>query len=524
MTTIEGRLRTLVIDRDGHRAQGAERGTERVRRASGTRRRSAGEGRPVVVLALFVPFVAALLSLPPSDAAFSVTTAGTGDVTAATLAAPTAPSCAWTGANSLQLSWTNPNGTIVTGHTQQRSNSSGSGFAALGTTSPGTVLVATDANPAPPTLRYYRVLATTGSWTSPASSEVVSNTCRGTIVAFAGGGASTSCTYSGPASGLQLSLGGIGSAALAVDTSDNLLVFDNTCVRRISPGGTVSWVAGGGGTSSCTTTTAANVALNGPGGVAVDSSNNIYLADFGNDCVRRIDTLGNVTRVAGGGGTSSCTTTTASNVSLSNPLGIRVDSSGIVYVADLARNCVRRINGTTVTAVAGNGTGGANWPANGATATATAIGRPGGLAIDASGRLVVADFDYACVYRVDFGTGQITRLTGASGTQGSCSYSGTATSVAYNSATVGSVAVSPSGDVFFNVTSDGDPMNRACIVKISGTTASQVAGRNGTGSSGNNGPAIAAFLTNPRGMAFNAAGDLYIADAGAERIRRVINP
>lgn len=282
-------------------------------------------------------------------------------------------------------------------------------------------------------------------------------------------------------------------------------------------------MAGGGATTSCGSTTAASLAPSGPGGVSVDSSGNIFVADRVNNCVRRIDSAGNVARVAGGGGTSGCGTTNATNVSLNGPLGITVTASGTVYVADQLNNCLRQITGSTVTAVAGTGSSSAGCPTNGSTATATAF-TPSSLTGDGSGGLIFTESSARCVMRLDLGTGLLTRVAGGSGSQASCAYSGSSTAGSYSSAVVTGVAVNASGQYFFGVATDGDPMNRACVVKVSGGVASQATGQNGTGPSGDNGPAIAALLTNPRGLAFDSNGDLYVLDASPNLVRRLITP
>jgi DNA-binding beta-propeller fold protein YncE len=129
--------------------------------------------------------------------------------------------------------------------------------------------------------------------------------------------------------------------------------------------------------------------LSGPLGVAVDASNNVYIADTGRNCVRKV--VGTtVTVAAGGGATTACTAvTTSTAVSLSGPQDVAVDSAGTVYVADTGRRCVRQVVGTAVTQVAFTGTNsstGDNGPALGAT-----IRTPARLSVLFDGDLLVSD-------------------------------------------------------------------------------------------------------------------------------------
>ena len=477
--------------------------------------------------------VGAYLTTQLSGASFvTITSNGSDSFGSTSLVAPGSPACAWTGSNSLNVTWSNTNGTTASGHQVDRSNTSGSGFTSLGTTSPASVTLLGDANPAPPTLRYYRVTATVGSWTSAATAEVVSNTCAKSIVAFAGGGASTACSYTGAATGLSLnfltaaSLGSpSSSAALATDSSGNLYVADtqNNCVRKIDPAGNVTSVAGGGATATCGTTTATSVKLTNPQGVTVDSSGNVYVADTGNNCVRKIAGT-TVTRYAGGGATSTCGSTTAANVSLNGPTGIEVDPSGNLYVGDNGNRCVRKIDtGGNVTAFMGNGTNGTNCSNTGTTATSAPLRMIDQITADGSGNVYIADGGYSCIYKVNGGT--ITRIAGStSGTQTGCTSGIDPSTAGYSAAYPAGVAVDGSGNVFYTLAQDSDVLHRACVIKLSGTTPTRVAGSNGTGSSGNNGPAIAALLNAPTSLALAPSGDLYVSDISNQTIQRIITP
>jgi DNA-binding beta-propeller fold protein YncE len=161
-------------------------------------------------------------------------------------------------------------------------------------------------------------------------------------------------------------------------------------VRRVSLTA-VARVAGGGGSGSCAFSGAASgVSLNGPRDVAVDAAGNVYIADTGRDCVRRV-TAGNVSRVAGGGGSTSCAFSgAATGVSLNNPSGVEADTvAGVVYVSDSSRDCIRRVALTTIDPLAG--TGGGGYGGDGGPAVAAQLNDPRGLAFTSAGDLLVAD-------------------------------------------------------------------------------------------------------------------------------------
>lgn len=457
-------------------------------------------------------------------ATFTATAATPPTVSTGTLGAPVL-SCSWTSATALSLSWTDTTPTFTTGYDYRRSTTSGSGYTALGTTSGEGSTSASDSPSAPVTTpRYYVARATHGTWTSSNSNEMASSACAKTIVAFAGGGATTTCNYSGAATSLALSFtSGNGAGVLATDSSNYVYVADtgNNCIRKISPAGTASFVAGGGATTTCGSTTASSLRLNQPQGVAVDSSGNVYVADSGANCIRKIDTSGNVTAVAGGGATATCGTTTATAVKLTTPMGVAVDSSGNVYVADWGNKCLRKVSGTSVTAFAGTGATASACQANGTAATSSKFTELTSVSVDGSGNVYAAEANYSCMYK--FSGGTLTRVAGVSGaSQGSCAFSGDPTTVTYDSAYTPGSTVSSAGVAYFAIQSDADAMHRSCVIKIASSTASQAAGQNGTGTTGNNGPAVAARLSAPAGLAVAPSGDLFIADA--DLIRRVITP
>jgi serine/threonine-protein kinase len=229
--------------------------------------------------------------------------------------------------------------------------------------------------------------------------------------------------------GSQGAANGMGTAAsfyqptgVATDTAGNIYVADyrNNLIRKISPAGLVSTLTGGG-LQGAANGTAINSSFNQPTGVAVDASGNVYVADNGNHLIREVSPNGNVTTLAGSGipGSANGTGTAAS---FNFPQGVAVDASGNVYVADYGNNMIRKISPAgAVTTLAGSGeTGAGNSP------DTVSFNKPIGLALDAAGNIYVADFGNNMVRKVT-PAGVVSTLAGSI-TSGSANGTGAAAS------------------------------------------------------------------------------------------------
>ena len=191
-----------------------------------------------------------------------------------------------------------------------------------------------------------------------------------------------------------------------------------------------------------------------------------------------------------------------------NPAGIAVDAAGNVYIAD--DNLVRKISGGVITTVAGNGSYG--FSGDGGPATSAQLLNPHGLAVDSAGNLYIADTLNLRIRKVS--NGVITTIAG-NGTYGSDGDGGPATSAQLNMPY--GIAVDTAGNIYI-----ADESNNR-IRKVSKGVITTVAGNGAFGYSGDGGPATAAQLNWPRGVAVDAAGNLYIADTESNRIRKVSN-
>ncbi|HWD92584.1 MAG TPA: NHL repeat-containing protein [Verrucomicrobiae bacterium] len=217
---------------------------------------------------------------------------------------------------------------------------------------------------------------------------------------------------------------GTGSAArfnfpygAAVDSSGNVYVADtyNETIRKITPAGAVTTLAGSAGSIGSADGTGNAARFWQPYGLAVDSSGNVYVADSGNDTIRKITPAGVVTTLAGLAGAQGSANGTSSAARFWQPYGVAVDSSGNVYVADQGNDTIRKITPAgVVTTLAG--LAGAQGSADGTNSTAR-FTAPAGVAVDGSGNVYVADYGNNEIREIT-PAGVVTTLAGKAGTHG----------------------------------------------------------------------------------------------------------
>jgi sugar lactone lactonase YvrE len=265
---------------------------------------------------------------------------------------------------------------------------------------------------------------------------------------------------------------------------------------------------------------ATSAGLTSPEGVAVDAAGNLYIADTGNNRICKVAASTKVLTVvvnattgttrpranySGDGGAATAATLRA-------PSAIAVDAAGNLYIADTGNNRIRKVTVSTgiITTIAGNGTAAST--GDGAAATAASVNGPKGVDLDAAGNVYIADTGGSRIRKVTVSTGVITTIAGSS-TAGYAGDGGSPTAAQLNAPH--GVAISDSGEVFI-----ADTMNHR-VRKIDTGLIITVAGNGTADFGGDNGAATLAKLSRPVGLAFDVSGNLYLADSDNAAIRRL---
>ena len=317
------------------------------------------------------------------------------------------------------------------------------------------------------------------------------------------------------------------------DSAGNLYIADtaNNRIRKVTTSGTISTVAGTGVAGATGDTgPATSATLNGPTGVAVDSANNLWIADAGNLVIRRVDGVtGTITLYAGQYGVSCPPTGScgipgpALGASFSTPQAVAVDSAGNLYIVDYTKNQVRVVNAATqiITNFAGSGNTGLQCVPNlppPVPAVKANLNHPSGIAIDSAGNVYIDDSYANEICKVDT-SGDISLYTFS----GAGKYSGDGgPALKASQWNPLELSMDPSGNLFIG------GGNNSCIRRVDsvtytiGTVAGDAPQSCVGGFGGDGGPAVSTTAKiAPQGLVVDGQSNLYIADNANNRIRSV---
>lgn len=351
--------------------------------------------------------------------------------------------------------------------------------------------------------------APSGLAVDTANNVYVADTANNTIRKISGGSVTTLAGLAGRSS----SADGKGTAArfedpyaVAVDSSGNVYVADATdhSIRKITADGTVTTLAGKAGSFGSTDGTTTAARFKAPQGIATDSAGNVYVADTGNKTIRKITSAGIVSTFAGSAGQAGNTDGTGTAARFSSPYGVTVDSNGNVYVVDSDDSTLRKITSAgVVTTLAGSP---GKIGLTDGTGTAARFSVPFDVTVDSAGTLYVCDHGNHAIRKVT-AAGVVTTLAG-SGSPGNTDGNGSSASFKFPAG----IAVDGSGYVYV-----ADTDNQV-IRKISPSgTVTTIAG----GSIGStDAVGTAASFYNPKDVAVDANGNLYVADRNNHTIRK----
>ena len=301
-----------------------------------------------------------------------------------------------------------------------------------------------------------------------------------------------------------------GPLGVATDSAGNVYVADtrNSTIRKITPAGVVSTLAGKASVTGSVDGTGAAASFNGLSGIATDNAGNAYVADLGNNTIRKITPQGVVSTQAGTAGTIGSADGTGVAASFNAPSGVAVDGSGNVYVTDKGNSTIRKITPAGVVSTLA-GTAGVTGSADG-TGAAASFNFPDGIAIDGAGNLYVADTVNHTIRKIT-SSGVVSTLAGTAGVAGSADATGSA--AGFNAPT--GIATDSAGNVYVVDTGNSTlrKITPAGVVSTLAGAAGVAGSADGTGS--------AAGFSSPGGVAIDAAGNAYVADTGNNTVRKI---
>ncbi|MBE2290489.1 MAG: T9SS type A sorting domain-containing protein, partial [Chitinophagaceae bacterium] len=352
------------------------------------------------------------------------------------------------------------------------------------------------------------VFDATGNWYFVSGPVVMKRSVSGALTTVAGNG---STTYSGD--GGSALLAGMNPSDVGVDAAGNIYICDrnNRRIRKVTTAGVISTVAGTGLSGSTGDGGPALTAtFTNPFSISVEPGGGIYVSDQSAGRIRYISTGGIITTIAGGGSSySDGGPATAS--SLSSPGLVRVSSSGDIYV--LVSSKVRKISGGIITTAAGNGSFG--FSGDGGPASAAQLYSPRGIALNPAGELIIADYSNSRIRKVT--TAGVINTIAGNGRSLTVDYGDGGDALEATFATISAVTSDTSGNIFIA------DANANVIRRVDATTGiiTRFAGIGSAGYFGDGGPATSAALSGPSSISFDGAGNLYIGESGSDHVRKV---
>ena len=307
--------------------------------------------------------------------------------------------------------------------------------------------------------------------------------------------------------------------SIAVDAARNLYIADtfNNVIRKVGTNGISQIIVGtGAGGYSGDGGAATNANLFGPMDVILDSQGNLLISDSYNNRVRKVDTNGIITTIVGTGlppftPSQSGNNVQATNAMLNTPIGLVLDSSGNLYIADSQDNQIRKVNTSGVISTIANTFGTLGYNFDGVPATSAQLFNPADVAVDVSGNVYIADYYNSRIRKINT-SGTISTIAGT----GTAGYSGDGASATAAKINLPSgVSVDSSGTIYLV-----DSGNN-CVRRITNGIIRTIAGTGTAGFTGDGGAGTSATFNFPASLSRNASNELFIADGGNSRIRKL---
>lgn len=305
---------------------------------------------------------------------------------------------------------------------------------------------------------------------------------------------------------------------VVVDGSGNIYIADgaNFRVRKITSSKIINTIAGigiDGYSGDGGYATFAEISWSR--GLTIDNSGNIYIIDSGNNCIRKINSLGIISTFAGNGWPFGYTGDggLATLAKFNEPAGIAVDGSGNIYISDSNNNCIRKVDTSgIISTIAGTGVSG--YAGDGGNALMAQFSFPKGLAFDLIGNLYVADTYNHRIRKIN-SSGIITTIAG----NGISNYSGDwGLAISAELKEPNSIAI----DAFNNLLFTDDGTHTVRKINMAGIITS-IAGNGVPGSIGDGGLALYSQLYSPNGIAVDTYNNIYISEHGSHKIRVICN-